>query len=92
MRLNRRLALDLYLWVVPITGSPTSPEIERPGVRFEFAVKMKQFFAEQEIHHYSADDKKAEKCIFLLANTIATFHSKIEKAEEGSPMEARTSC
>lgn len=85
VRLNRQLAPDVYLGVVPITSSPTSSEIEGPGAPFEFAVKMKQFSAEQEIHHHLADEKKSEESIFLLADTIATFHSQIGKAGEGSP-------
>ena len=89
VRLNRRLAPDVYLGVVPITGSPTSPEIEGQGAPFEFAVKMKQFSAQQEIHHILRDEAQGEKLISQLADSIATFHSQVEKAGEyslyGSP-------
>ena len=85
VRLNRRLAPDLYLGVVSITGSPTSPEIDGPGPPFEFAVKMKQFAVEQEFHHRLADEENAEERMSLLADTIATFHSQIEQAEEDAP-------
>ncbi len=94
VRLNRRLAPDVYLGVVPITGSPTSPEIEGPGAPFEFAVKMKQFSVEQEIHHNLADEDKAGQLISQLADSIATFHSHIEMTGEsshyGSPADVLT--
>jgi aminoglycoside phosphotransferase family enzyme len=38
LRLNRRLAADLYLAVVPITGTAAAPEIGGEGVAIEFAV------------------------------------------------------
>ncbi|HZL93715.1 MAG TPA: hypothetical protein VFB99_08725, partial [Vicinamibacterales bacterium] len=42
LRLNRRLAPDLYLDVVPIGGSTGAPQIGRtPAV--EYAVRMRQF-------------------------------------------------
>lgn len=85
VRLNRRLAPELYLGIVPITGSPTNPHIDGQGTPFEFAVKMKQFSAEQEIHELLADGEKAEECISQLAERIANFHAHIEKAAEPSP-------
>src|SRR5690606_31218468 len=36
VRLNRRLAADLYLGVVPITGSPEQPQLGGPGEAFEY--------------------------------------------------------
>ncbi len=46
VQLNRRLAPDIYLDVVPITGSPAAPRINGSGETFEYAVKMRQFPAE----------------------------------------------
>ena len=85
VRLNRRLAPEVYLGIVPITGSPVHPHIEGQGAPFEFAVKMKQFLSDQEIHDILASGEKAESCISQLADRIATFHAQIEKAEEHSP-------
>ncbi len=84
VRLNRRLAPEVYLGIVPITGSPAHPHIEGQGAPFEFAVKMKQFSAEQEIYDILASGEKAEACISQLADRIATFHAQIEKTEEHS--------
>jgi len=85
VRLNRRLAPEVYLGIVPITGSPAHPHIEGQGTPFEFAVKMKQFSSDQEISDILANGKKAEACISLLADRIATFHAEIENADEDSP-------
>jgi aminoglycoside phosphotransferase family enzyme/gluconate kinase len=85
VRLNRRLAPEVYLGIVPITGLPTNPHIDGQGTPFEFAVKMKQFSSDQEIHDILASGEKAEVCISQLADRIATFHAKIEKAGEYSP-------
>ena len=85
VRLNRRLAPDVYLGIIPITGSLMNPHIDGQGTPFEFAVKMKQFSAEQEIHNILVSQAQAENFILQLANKIATFHAKIEKAGEHLP-------
>ena len=84
VRLNSRLAPEVYVGVVPIVGSPGNPQIDGRGTPFEFAVKMKQFSSEQEFHQILVSEKKAEEFIFLLADAIATFHTKIEKAGDDS--------
>ncbi|MCK5477476.1 MAG: hypothetical protein KAI44_01030, partial [Methylococcales bacterium] len=43
LRLNSRLAKDLYLDVVAISGTEEQPKIEGYGTVIEYAVKMKQF-------------------------------------------------
>ncbi len=85
VRLNRRLAPDMYLEVVPITGLPTTPQMDGRGRPFEYAVKMKQFSPQQDIHDIFAEKEKGMKVMTQLAETIATFHARIEKAGEDSP-------
>ena len=85
VRLNRRLAPEVYLGIVPIAGSYACPRIEGPGDPFEFAVKMKQFSSDQDISDILASGEKAEACISQLADRIATFHANIEKADEDLP-------
>ena len=84
VRLNRRLAPEVYLGIVPITGSPSNPLIDGQGAPFEFAVKMKQFSSEQEIDDIFANSEKAGACVSGLAETLAQFHLQIEKAGEQS--------
>ncbi len=43
LRLNRRLAPDLYVDVLPVTGSPEHPELSGAGAAFEYAVRMREF-------------------------------------------------
>ena len=84
VRLNRRLAPEVYLGIVPITGSPSNPYIDGHGPPFEFAVKMNQFSSEQEIHNILVSGEKAAACVSQLAERLAQFHDKIEKAGEQS--------
>src|SRR5919197_3867494 len=43
LRLNRRLAPQLYLEVVAISGTPTRPRLGAEDAPIEYAVKMLQF-------------------------------------------------
>jgi uncharacterized protein len=43
LRLNRRLAPDLYLCVVPVSGSADAPVLAGQGTPIDFAVKMRAF-------------------------------------------------
>ena len=43
LRLNRRFGSDLYLAVLPVTGSEGQPQMGGPGVALEYAVQMRQF-------------------------------------------------
>ena len=43
LRINRRLAPELYLAVVPIGGSERAPRVEGGGPTIEYAVKMRRF-------------------------------------------------
>jgi len=43
LRLNRRLAPELYLEVVPIRGEAQSPRLDGEGPAIEYAVRMRQF-------------------------------------------------
>ncbi|MEX0829478.1 MAG: AAA family ATPase [Nitrospirales bacterium] len=85
VRLNRRLAPEVYLGIVPITGSPAHPQIDGQGDPFEFAVKMKQFSSDQEVSDILASGEKADAYISQLADKIATFHAHLEKAGQDSP-------
>jgi uncharacterized protein len=49
LRLNRRLSPALYLDVVPITREPGGLRVDGEGVIVEYAVRMRQFDASQEL-------------------------------------------
>jgi len=84
VRLNRRLAPEVYLGMVSITGSPSNPHIDGQGAPFEFAVKMKQFSSEQEIDAIFASGEMAGACVSQLAARLAKFHTTIETSGEQS--------
>jgi hypothetical protein len=75
IRLNGRLAPDIYLGVVPIAGTP--PRIEGEGPVLEWAVKMRAFPADATL------DREAEitaEQIDAIADTVARFHAGITPA------------
>ncbi len=80
LRLNRRLAPQLYLEVVAITGSPEHPRMRGEGRPIEYAVKMKQFRDEALLAHLAEQDRLTPEQIDRLAETIASFHSRIDAA------------
>ncbi len=84
VRLNKRLAPELYLGVVSITGSPSDPHMDGDGSPFEWAVKMKQFPPDQEFHHLLETGNLHESVVGQLARDIGTFHGRIESA--GDPL------
>ena len=49
LRLNRRLAPDLYLAVIPITGSPDQPVLNGPGPAIEYTIKMAEFSQTEQL-------------------------------------------
>lgn len=80
LRLNRRLAPRLYLDVATITGNPECPGLKGKGRPIEYAVKMKQFRSEALLAHLVAQDRLTPEQIDRLAETIASFHSRIDAA------------
>ena len=84
IRLNRRLAPQLYLGVVPITGSPSGPQMDGEGTPFEFAVKMNQFLPDHELDKLLRAGEIDGSVISQLAHHIGEFHSRIEPVENTS--------
>jgi len=85
IRLNTRLAPDIYLAVVAISGSPEDPRldssIQAAGPVIEWAVKMRAFPADATL------DREAEvsvEQIDAIAECIADFHAGIASAPASS--------
>ncbi|MDP2145056.1 MAG: AAA family ATPase [Gallionella sp.] len=74
VRLNRRLAPDYYLGVVPIAGSPDAPRLKGTGVPFEYAVQMRRFPPEDTLDHLAQRGELGVEQIDRLAVRIARFH------------------
>ena len=77
LRLNRRLAPELYLEVVPITGSVDAPRLGGPGRTLEYAVKMREFPQDALASRLLAAGLLGPADIDRLAARVASFHSAI---------------
>ncbi len=86
LRLNRRLAADIYLDVVAITGSVDAPRINGTGNAIEFAVKMRQFPSDATLDGLAERGELGNMQIDALAARLAHFHMfECEKASADSP-------
>ena len=86
LRLNRRLAPDLYLAVVPITGTPEAPVISGTGTVIEYAVKMKQFDQHLLLNRQFEDGRLTATHMDQIADKIAGFHLTIEGVDKSSTL------
>lgn len=85
LRINRRLAPELYLDVVPICGSPAQPEVEGAGTPIEYAVKMKQFPGEGMLEQVLARGELTPEMIDEIALQTAQFHAGLPPADPDGP-------
>jgi uncharacterized protein len=89
VRLNRRLAAEMYLGVVAITGSAgaphingldiNDPEIKDPDIKLhgtpiEYAVKMRQFPVDATLDRLDERGELGAVQIDMLAKRLARFH------------------
>ncbi len=84
LRINRRLAPELYEGLVTIAGEAGAPVIEGSGEPLEYAVRMKRFDREQELDKLLERNELAVECMDELAERAARFHNEIPRASEGS--------
>ena len=79
-RLNQRLAPDLYLGVVPITGSVDAPQWGGTGAPIEYAVKMRRFPQQALLSNVLARNELQPAQLDALACRIAAFHHAVPAA------------
>lgn len=80
IRLNCRLAPELYIGVIHITGSHDQPEINGSGPIIEYAVKMRQFQKDSELDHLLRNGLFKTEYVNQLSETVAKFHNAIQIA------------
>jgi len=85
LRLNRRLAPDLYLDVVTITGSADHPSIGGIGSPIEYGVRMRVFPQQALWSHRIGTGEISTPEIDALALKIARFHGSAAVAPKESP-------
>ncbi len=79
IRLNHRLAPDVYLGIVPITVSGSAVRVEGDGEIVEWAVKMKRLPDEANLRHRLLSGNVGVELIEALAAKIARFHSLADR-------------
>ena len=85
LRLNRRLAPELYLDVVAIVGDPATPRIvamDDPGApdAIEFAVRMRRFEQSELLDRMLATGELRPQHVDALAKSVAEFHASVAGA------------
>ena len=84
LRLNRRLAPQLYLDVVPITGTPAQPRAAGTGAAQEYALRMREFPQEALWCNVLERDELEPRHIDALAVEVASFHARAPRAPPAS--------
>jgi len=77
IELNRRLAPQMYLDVIPITKGMTE-DTNDGSKTVDYAVKMKRMDNSREMHNLLEQKQVTENNIESLAGVIASFHQQIE--------------
>lgn len=85
LRVNRRLAPELYLAVVPITGDQGGPHIDGDGEPFEHAVKMLEFDESEQLDRRLARGELDPAAVREAGTMIARFHARADVARADSP-------
>ncbi len=83
LRLNRRLAEDLYVDVVPITRQAGGLRIRGEGPVLDYAVRMRQFDPAQELPELLVRGAVSSAEINDLALRLADFHRQAPGAPAG---------
>jgi aminoglycoside phosphotransferase family enzyme/predicted kinase len=84
LRLNRRLAPELYIDVVPIGRTALGLRIGNPENVVEYAVRMHQFDRSQELSALLSSRTVAVGEVRELARVISDFHARAPIAEPAS--------
>lgn len=85
LRLNQRLAPDIYQAVVPISGTAQAPRLGDGSAPIEYAVRMQQFEPDQRLDQLLERHQFQAQWIDELAEQIADFHQRIPIVAQDSP-------
>lgn len=84
VRLNQRMAPDLYLDVAPITGTVEAPHVGGDGKPMEFAVRMRQFAEEGLLARMLSAGVLTAAHVDELACVLTQFHQQAECVDPAS--------
>ncbi len=86
LRLNRRLAGDVYLEVVPIVAAGNGRvQVEGAGEPIEWAVKMRRLPDDTTLEHRLQQGECIDTALAVLAKRIAAFHAAAARGASISP-------
>ncbi|SFG93677.1 AAA family ATPase [Neptunomonas qingdaonensis] len=94
LRLNQRLAPDIYDTLIAIVGSPENPQLieasqltdAKSDIKpFEYAVRMHQFDPELRLDLILDRQRFEPAWIDMLAEQIAHFHTRTPRVAQNSP-------
>jgi aminoglycoside phosphotransferase family enzyme/predicted kinase len=80
--LNRRLAPDVYLEVIPVVESGRQIRIGGEGTIRDYAVKMKQLPRDRMMDSLLINEQVTEDMVVTVAGKLADFHNNAESTEE----------
>lgn len=86
--LNRRLAPELYLRVVPIARQNGRALVDGSGTAIEYAVCLKQFSADEELPALLERGDVSSQEILQLGETLAHFHLQAPASSSAQAPEA----
>jgi aminoglycoside phosphotransferase family enzyme/predicted kinase len=82
LRLNSRLAPQVYLAVVPIGGTHAAPKVGEGAAVIEYAVKMREFPQEALADRMLARGQLTSHNIDALAERVAEFHHRARRCPD----------
>ncbi len=87
LRLNRRLAPDVYLEVVPVVGEPprfADPRRQEPhaGEPLEWTVVMRRLDPKHHLRRRLAEDRLPPGSIERIARRLKTFHDEAHRGDK----------
>lgn len=86
LKLNGRLTEDLYLEVLPITGTAQAPQLGGQGEAIEFALKIRQFPQDGLLSTLQAKGELTIAHIDEMARQIADFHMSTPRVLSENPL------
>ena len=82
VRLNRRLAPDVYLGTIELTGTPAHPTVGGGGALLEVAVEMRRLPADRMLDRLVQADAVTPGLMEDIGHTVARFHAEAATGRE----------
>lgn len=78
-KLNQLLASEIYLEVIPISGTAAQPTLTNSGDVIEYALKMREFPQDNLFNRLAAKGEMNAEHIDQLAEILAEFHANTDR-------------